>query len=403
MEQPVNNSPLPDLCADGHVLIVTGFYPPQPGGSSVIMRNLLSRFNPASYSIVTVETKGAVSIEGSEQAAIYPVMSSVSFSSRVDKKWRDWQLPLMVSRVVRIAQQVRPMVIVGVYPDYHFLYAARAAAKKLKIPWISYLHDTIVEALSHSHLAQRGAQLQKEVFQEASSTLVMSRGMADLYREKYHFSSTPLEHSYLEPIPEHIPEAQALRQAFWGGAIYSINARAVSRIADATSKIDCTFLLATDTEAATLERLGVRGDHLKQEFYSGRKEYLDALQRQGILVLALDYPDESPIHEDELSTIFPTKTPEYLASGRPILVHCPEHYFMARFIKENGCGLVVSERSVPALEEACRVLLENSQEVQEMGRCALKAAHLFAADRVASLFQDQVRKTAKVKWAEHIE
>jgi len=304
---------------------------------------------------------------------------------------------------VGIAQKVRPAVIVGVYPDYHFLYAARAAAKKLKIPWISYLHDTVVEALSHSHLAQRGAQLQKEVFQEASSTLVMSRGMADLYQKKYHFTSIPLEHSYLEPIPENIPETQGLRQAFWGGAIYGINARAVGRIADATSKIDCSFLLATNASAAGLEALGVRGEHLKQEFYSGRKEYLEALQRQGILVLALDYPDESPIHEDELSTIFPTKTPEYLASGRPILVHCPEHYFMARFIKENGCGLVVSERSVPALTEACQYLLGSSPKIEEMGRNALKAAHLFAADRVASLFQEHIRKTALVKWGEHIE
>jgi glycosyltransferase involved in cell wall biosynthesis len=393
-------SPLPNLCTGGHVLVVTARYPPQPGGSSVLMHNLLARFNPESYTIVTAQGAAEASIDVRQPARVHRIMSSVGFSSRLDRRWRDWQLPWAVSRLVRLVERHQPRLLVGVYPDFHFLSAAREAARRARVPWIAYFHDTLAEALSTGHLAAQAAQLQENVFREAARVLVMSRGMADLYREKYELACRPLEHTYLEVIPEALPNSPAARQAFWGGAIYGINARALARVSTALASMQCPLLLATSTSLANLARVDIGGDHLKIGFYSSRREYLEVLRQQGLLVLALDWPDESPIHHEELATIFPTKTPEYLASGRPILVHCPENYFLARFFHENNCGLVVSDRSVSALAGAVGQLLENSGETREMARAALRAAHLFSADRVASCFHDEVRRAERLSWGE---
>jgi hypothetical protein len=394
---------LPDLCAEGHVVIATVSYPPDMTAVSVVMHNLLSKFNPESYTVVTARRTNDMLAKNRARETVHYISSSVRFSSRIDKVWQRRQVPLMVVRLTRIVKRLRPRVIVAVYPDYYFLNAVQAAAKTTRTPWMAYLHDTVAEAMSHTPLAKEAEKVQKQTFAEASNILVMSRGMADLYKKKYGLATTPLEHTYPETVTDTLPKDPPLRQAFWSGTIYAINAHAVSRIAQALKNVDCTLLLTMKNSITTLEKLGVSGPHLKEAFCPTREEYLSVLQQQGILVLALDYPDESPIHEDELSTIFPTKTPEYLASGRPILVHCPDHYFMARFIKENGCGVVVSERSVAALEEACRYLLENSPEVQEMGRRALEAVSLFSSDRVVSLFQEEVRKTAHLKWGERVE
>jgi glycosyltransferase involved in cell wall biosynthesis len=163
----------------------------------------------------------------------------------------------------------------------------------------------------------------------------------------------------------------------------------------ALQRANYPFLLATRMTAKDLKKQGVVGDHIRTGFYSNRMDYLNTLQQQDILILALDWPDESPKHIDELATIFPTKTPEYLASGRPILVHCPENYFLARFFRKHNCGLVVPERSVDALEAAVRYLAEDSSQVENMRKSALTAAQFFNADQLASRFQTTVHKAAR--------
>jgi len=384
------------------VLVATYTYPPAPNAVSVVMHNLLCRFDPTGYSVVTAKTADTVQSASRTDARVYRVLSNIGFSQRLNQVWMEWQMAGAVSRLVRLIEQNGARVLVGVYPNYHFLRITCDAAKRAGIPWIAYLHDTVAEGLKHTRLAERAAQLQEQVFQEASCLFVMSRGMADLYRRKYNLETRPLEHSYPEPIPEIPPEEPPLRQGFWSGSVYVINQHAVARVVEALGRLDCRCQLTSTDTMSDLKRLGVKTDHLKVDFYPKRSDYLRVLQKQGLLILALDGPDESRAHEDELSTIFPTKTPEYLAAGRPIIVHCPEHYFLARFFREHRCGLVVSERSVDALTEACRRLLGNSAEVAEMTRNALKAARLFAAERVASVFQEEVQKVARVRWGERV-
>jgi glycosyltransferase involved in cell wall biosynthesis len=368
------------------------------------MSTLLSQFSTGSYTVVTGNSRARASLEteNGHGVQVYRLGSSVPFSSRLDRTWQNWLMPLRISSLVRIVERTKPGVLVAVYPDYHFLAAAREAANRARIPWVAYLHDTLGEGLANTDLAARAARLQEQVFSEASRILVMSRGMADLYSEEYGLSCTSIEHTYPEPIPTDLPGTEPARQAFWSGAIYSINERALARCAEALGRIACPFLLATDASLSDLARRGFTGDHLRVNFFSRRPEYLNVLRQQSLLVLSLSWPDESSVHESELSTIFPTKTPEYLASGRPILVHCPEHYFLARFFREHGCGIAVTERSIEALTDACSELLHHPDRAEEMARSALSTARMFSPCRVATAFQAEVRKAAAMPWGRRV-
>ena len=390
-----DSPPRPNLYDAGHVLVAVEHYL-FPSGMSVTMQNLLSHFHPASYSVVTVNNPNRLGLEAGHQAKIYPIMTTIRrYSSRLDELWRDWQLSRAVSKMVDVVAQTDAKLIIGVYPGYHFLKIARETAKVTGVPWIAYLHDTVAEALSKTRRAGKAAELQAQVFAEANEVVVMSQGMTDFYKRNYNLNYRPLEHTYPEPIPERITNWPAMRHAFWGGAIYNINDRAVARVSEALRLIDCPFLLTTTATPKALEQQGIAGGHIRTNFYPSRAAYLNALQRQGILILALNWPDETNQHEEELGTIFPTKTPEYLAAGRPIIVHCPEHYFLARYFRQTGAGLVVSERSVEALAKAIRHLLADSAEARQMRQAALAAAHQFSAQRIASRFQAMVQAIAQ--------
>lgn len=382
------------LCEAGHVVIASAYYPPQISGSGVLMRNLLSRFDPASYTVATSRSRQE-GLEADRESEVQYLMTSIHFSYWLNYRWKDFQIARARTRLVDLIERKRARVLVAVYPDYYFLRAAREAAQITGVPWIAYFHDTLVEHQSRNYLAKRARTLQQQVFDEAARILVMSQGMAELFRSKYGVACTPVEHTYPEPIPRTLPEPNDLqRQGFWGGAVYSINQHAVQRVAEALHEIDAPLVIATNQNRAHLERAGVTSPNVAFTFYPERGPYLDALSRQGLLVLALDHPDESTTHEEELGTIFPTKTPEYLASGRPILVHSPEDYFLTRFFREHGCGLVVSERSKQALVEACAFALEDEEALRGMREAALEAAQLFSVDRVTELFRGIVNEAA---------
>lgn len=399
----MSQAPLPVLCESGHVLIIT-VYPPSPGGTSVIMRNLLSHFDLASFSIATISNTHKKKLEVAREVNRHNVMSTITFSGRINHYWRDLQTPWATRQVERLIRHLNPCVVVGVFPYYHMLKVARDAARATQTPWIAYLHDTLAEMMSTSKLAAKAQQLQEQVFAEVSSLLVMSQGMADLYRERYRLVCKPLEHSYPEPIPDALPNVNPLPQAFWSGGIYEINGNALSRVSAALRHNGTPLRIAGKTEASALRRYGITGNHIHTAFYPRRQDYLDNLHKQGLLILALDSPDETRVHPDEMATIFPTKTPEYLATGRPILAHCPEHYFLARFFRERGCGLVVSERSEDALRDACHTLMaDDSPDVHAMRQSALEAAQFFALDRVAGVFQREVNAVARLKWGEKVE
>lgn len=380
----------PPLSTLGHVTVVT-YFPPHSSGSSVLMKNLLSYFNPTSFTVATINTNSSKQIDTNPEIVPVSIVDSLRFSSRLNYYWEDLQIPIATKRLISIVKANKTRLIVAVHPTYALLDISARAAHYTDLPWIAYLHDTIVEALAHHPKLRAAQRVQERVFREASSILVMSQGMSDLFRVKYNLEVSPLVHSYPEPIRDLPAADRTLHQAFWGGAVYDINGRSMGRISRALAKVGLLLMLSGHNSEKTLMSYGVTGDHIRHGFQGNRPEYLKLLTRQDILLLALDWDDESTIHVDELSTIFPTKAIEYLASGRPILVHCPESYFLARFFREKNCGMVVTERSVEALETALQQLLNGVPEVDVMIKNALKTSHQFALEQVAQQFSSAIR------------
>lgn len=393
---------LPKISEIGKIFYVTAAFPPVPAGSSIINRNLLSKFDPDSFKVFTTKSDISAKVESFGKMDVVNIFKSYYFSSRLNHFISKYQLSSATKKLIKYAEKESPAAIVGVFPDYFFLKIARDASKELQIPLIAYLHDTIRESSEGSRLSKEAENLQEKIFNEASAILVMSEGMCELYKRKYGIESTSLEHTYLEKIPDRVSQNKLNDEAFWGGDIYTINKNSVNRIIDALKINNFKLFIASGHKMSYFEGLGIDGESINVGFFSKRDEYLENLNRYGVLVLALDWPDESPIHKDELATIFPTKTPEYLASGAPIIVHCPEDYFMAQFFKKNDCGIVINERSSAKLEETLKLILSGEIDMNGYRKNALVAARLFNVDRLVEKFRKISNQVSKLKWNEKI-
>jgi len=304
--------------------------------------------------------------------------------------------PVVERRLVRLGQAMGCGAIVGVYPDLLFLDASERAARALNVPFFPYPHDTIAEAAASSRYAGWARRVQDRVFSSAVKVFVATGGMKKLYERKYGLDPVALVHIYPEEVPLEPPREPASNESLlWAGNAYSINSKALLRVCEAMECRDGLRLtLATGQSEEDLREQGFSMERIDRVYVpvSERPRYLKMIRDHIVLVLALNWPDETHVHGDELATIFPTKTPEYLASGRPIIVHCPEHYHLAGFFREHSCGEVVTRRSVGAIEHALKRILGSSELRRELGRNALKAARLFSPERVVPSFVKTVEE-----------
>ena len=96
-------------------------------------------------------------------------------------------------------------------------------------------------------------------------------------------------------------------------------------------------------------------------------------RRADVLFLPLAF--ESPIDE-VLRTSAPGKMGEYLATGRPILVHAPPDSFLSRYFREHRCGVVVDDNSPIAVAGALERIAEDASLRQAVGEKARERARI---------------------------
>lgn len=364
-----------------HVVIITQVNPHTPvGGVTVVMRNLLSVFDKSSYTIAYIGrfSLGRQVADHEECYRLIPNYHPVQIAGLAFKTLKH---RFAARRAIKLAKSKGSDIVVGLYPTFASLKIATDVAEALGAEYFPYLHDTVAEGLSHTDMATDAAALQQRVFRVATKVMTMSEGMTRYFQEQYGLDSHPLVHSYPEPVRDQ-PASGRQDSAFWGGEVYAINNRSFTRVQKALENLNIPL------EVTSLSSLSIdEGSNIQRNFYPTREEYIQAVSHHGILILAINWPDESDVHEAELSTIFPTKTIEYLATGSPILIHCPEHYFLARFFRERNCGVVVTSKDEASLAEGIQFLLAKSEATVEMQRNALETAHMFSIDKVSQVFE----------------
>lgn len=384
--QNIHISPL------GKVLFVGAAFPPSDGGSVVVMRELLRHFDSQSYNIVTLRSLG-VSNDKLLEARTLRIGALRLRPYRISLWLRFLQMPFVLRKVSNYARDCGSRAIVCIYPTIDFLFLGCMMAKKTGLPLIVYMHDTMLEALQRTSFSWVARRLHNVLRRRVAKILVMSEGMQMFYRRRYGIDSTVVPHIYSEPILPFI-STQVSHQLFFGGAIYGINDKALRRVLMVAKSLNIKMTVTGKSKEVVARQLREShdSDSIDIKFYPSRSEYLSALSVSGVMVLALNRPDETDFGEGEISTIFPTKTPEYLASGAPILVHCPKHYFLAEFFSRYKCGIVVEDINSGSLEVAMKKLLSNDCDVMDMRRRAKEVANYFSPKNVCDIFTKSVSK-----------
>ncbi len=370
------------------ILLLSWTVPPETSGSAVIVGNLAKQFTRDEM-IVTGERplgRPAVVWRADWPQLVYSIVGWPP-GMRGARWWRWLQLPLFVLRCLWLVEKYKCTTILVVFPREEFLFVGYLAAVWTGAQLVPYFHNTYVE--NRRGLSLRVARwLQARVFTKAAHVFVMSEGMVELYHERYpHLKCSALPHSFNEALPDFTPPPgpRSPPRFVICGHIEESCREATVRVCKAIAQVEgASLTLLSGTPGSLLKRLGVLSDGVRHETVS-RDQVVQRLQEADFVVLPHGFG--GAMAPEEYRTIFPTRTIEYLICGRPILAHAPADCYLARFLKERDCALLVTEPSVSALLEAMDRLRADEALRARLVRNALCAAEMFEARRVAGLLR----------------
>ena len=377
-----------------NILFVTTFYPPNNTGASVVMSNLIKELDQDTvYGVVTWANSYKDKDETIHGKIVHKLFNfQYLFNPSLWFFVRHFTFNTEKRKVIKIIKKEKITHVVGVYPDLDFLEVARSTSEVCGVKFYAYLHDTLAEGLSHKRYKKIAKVVQQNIFDTSHKIFVMSEGMKDLYKNKYNVDTIPLLHSFSEDLEEKELNNYAIEKSiFWGGSVYAINKETVMRVHAACKDLDYTLTLSAANTLEKLNNFGFENKNIKILPFLSREDYITTVGNQKALLLSIDWPDESAVHKDELATIFPTKTIEYLISGRPILVHCPEEYFLAKFFKDHKCGIVLTDRDPQKIKEKIEAVFNDEKKLKEMVSNAYKASKQFHISSVKGIFEKNLK------------
>ncbi len=242
-----------------------------------------------------------------------------------------------------------------------------------------YLVDDFVLSLRQAGASQKTIQhaieQAREALRGASHVFTITDGLGEHLRKNYHISPTTLPLAF-EPNPR--PLLPVKNQVIYVGGTSFLYAdglhdlfKMVERVR--ASGVDLTVRLTVPANVAA-RNLG----ELPSFVHSGPVETADGLANEiaSSLYAFLPYSFDEQ-HRLMVSTSFPSKSMEYLAYARSIVVYGPDYGVATEYFRKAGLPSVVSSQS--ELEEATRTHLAVQPNYSASYREYLKATHSLVA------------------------
>jgi glycosyltransferase involved in cell wall biosynthesis len=148
-------------------------------------------------------------------------------------------------------------------------------------------------------------------------------------------------------------------QIVYTGSVYHVNIEAIRNVISALDLIEGKQIelhIYTSQPRDLLQSFNISGKNVIYNFHVPPEE-IAKIQNNAFLLL-VPFSNNSPIPE-VIHTSAPGKLGDYLVSGVPILAVAPSDSFIAKFLKSNNCGSVVSSHNPRLIARQIINLLES--------------------------------------------
>jgi glycosyltransferase involved in cell wall biosynthesis len=353
--------------------------PPYHAGGAQVLSRVLGPIAGSDYVTVSFD-------RGPDEPKLLPELPGRRYL--LDTDWvpvlRGPRYPLKTVRAIRrylaealrrgrilagLARRERCAAILVTSTSTPDVLAAAACAWLARIPLVLYLLDdwhTLVAA-ANPPLRHVARLAEPWLLRRAAATMVISPVLAADLERDYGIRPIVVNHpvpdeTFMTAEPPDLPWPHQPGQISicFTGRVYDAHWDPLINVLKAIELPgleNVTLHLYTGTSARDLEAHGVRGRMVLHAPLPLRE--LRQVQREAdILLLPLGFATPYP---EIVRTAVPTKTAEYLAAARPILVHAPANSFVATLATHDGAAALVSSPDPAAVAAQIRRIVEDAR------------------------------------------
>ena len=210
--------------------------------------------------------------------------------------------------------------------------------------------------------------LEPLILKSANNVLVASETTEEYYKGKYGIETNELRHSVelnrYNELPNKQPENDVFTIVYTGIVTHGHYDSILDMVSviEGFRDINIKFLLVTTADHDQLKQIGIKGKRVVYNV-ADREEIPEIQQSADILFLPLAFKYYSDLN---VRTASPSKLPEYLAAGRPILVYAPPHSYYVKYAREHKFALVVDQNDPDLLRQAILKLKNNNKLCREL-------------------------------------
>jgi len=293
----------------------------------------------------------------------------------------------MVKEGIKIVREEKISSIL-VYPTAgNCLLTAYLISKICRIPFSIYMLDLFSAVQTYRLRRLFSVLFEQTAMRSARTVFVMSETLQDYYLNKYGINSILLPHPcdterYQQPFEDNGAVSDSKKRIVFTGMIYEAQLDSLLNLVQAIKEMtDIEFHIYSQRTPRKLMELGISGQNVVHHGFVDQ-ESLAQIQRQAdILFLPMAFNSPYP---DLIKTASPSKLPEYLASGRPIIVHAPPYSYITWYATRYGWGEVVDKPDINTLKQAVQTLLHNKRRCSLLVENALKTLKRHDSARVAN-------------------
>jgi glycosyltransferase involved in cell wall biosynthesis len=352
------------------ILLVHALAPPTPGGTPVVVHRLLRGLERWRLEVLTDRSLRPQVEAGAElvlpaRYRYFLRIGPLAPSGPMRELWALLNLPLAVLAGLQaavVAKRAQAGWIASAFDGGFSQIAASVAARLSGVPHAVLIFDPWEENAYGRVARALAAALEGPVLRRASLVVVWSEAGARHYERK-HGGSYEVLPMPIDPPAEVAERASGEGEVLVAGAIYWAQEDAVRRLLRAARRVPRARVVVLGDED-NLRRRGIVADRYEPPLAGA--DFHRRLARADVLFLGLSLRSR---HPEVLTTATPARLPEYMASGRPLLVHAPAGSHVAEYARAEGFAEVVDRPDDLALAEALdRVLADPERATQRARR-----------------------------------
>lgn len=373
--------------------------PPSQSGQALVLYSLLKKLPSKDYCLISSHKEENQEVVNRLEANYYRLQEGFNFARPNNpklvlfKQITNSGLTILsrTRQIMKIVKKEECKVLIACSGDPFNIPAAYLASKLLGIKLICYMFDDYL--YQWTGVERKFIQkLEPIIIKGSEANIVPNEFLQKDYLLRYGIKShivrnpcTIPDYSKLDHKPNYFDKK--VTNIVFTGTIYHAHYDAFRNLINAIKNIkgNIRLHLFTGRPQDILMAEGIKGDFVIYHGLIKQSEVDTVLRQADLLFLPLAFHSAIP---EVIRTSAPGKMGEYLAVGKPILVHSPEDSFISWYFKQNGCGLVVDKSDPELLKKAILTLLSDEPLQNELGHKARIQAEVdFDVQKVRLEFQ----------------